>query len=289
MEDRLLELKKFANGTITVSETSAGSISDVFTKTVKFVQDALGTVRYNNEQIKKLKEHHQTATLNEQETKISQDLNRILNENNAVFKRVKDQMAELNKDVEASQKSAPDEPETRMKATSYQALTAKFQEVLKESQTIQSEFKSAVKGKIARQAKMVDETLTDQQVEEICNDPEGAAKLMASKMYGQGHTKLQNAVSDIQDKYKDILKLEASVQLVHQMFMDMALLVHAQGEMLNNIELNVKESKDYMLKSVKRLDDAKQDNISARKKMCIILGCVVVIAIILTIFFVVKK
>ncbi len=59
-----------------------------------------------------------------------------------------------------------------MKATSYQALTAKFQEILKESQAIQSEFKSAVKGKIARQAKMVDNTLTDQQVEEICNDPE---------------------------------------------------------------------------------------------------------------------
>jgi len=287
MEDRLLELKKFANGTITLNETSAGSISDVFTKTMKFVQDALGTVRYNNEQIKKLKDQHQTATLNEQETKISQELNRILNENNAIFKRVKDQMAELNKDVEASQKSAPDEPETRIKATSYQALTAKFQDILKESQAIQSEFKNAVKGKIARQAKMVDNTLTDQQVEEICNDPEGAAKLMASKMYGQGHTKLQNAVSDIQDKYKDILKLEQSVQLVHQMFMDMAMLVHAQGEMLNNIELNVKESKDYMNKAVGRLDDAKQDHMAARKKMCMLLGCVVIIGIILTIYFVV--
>ena len=51
-----------------MNETSAGSISDVFTKTMKFIQDALGTVRYNNEQIKKLKEQHQTATLNEQET-----------------------------------------------------------------------------------------------------------------------------------------------------------------------------------------------------------------------------
>jgi len=50
-----------------LNETSAGSISDVFTKTMKFIQDALGTVRYNNENIKKLKEQHQTATLNEQE------------------------------------------------------------------------------------------------------------------------------------------------------------------------------------------------------------------------------
>lgn len=38
---------------------------------------------------------------------ISQDLNRILNENGAVCKKVKDQMEELNKDVEASRKNAP--------------------------------------------------------------------------------------------------------------------------------------------------------------------------------------
>ena len=106
-----------------MNETSAGAISDVFTKTVKFIQDALETVRYNNEQIRKLKEQHQTATLNEQESsnslsfvtwptshryvEISQELNRILNENSAICKRVKDQMEELNKDVEASKTSAP--------------------------------------------------------------------------------------------------------------------------------------------------------------------------------------
>jgi syntaxin 1B/2/3 len=253
---------------------------------LKFIQEALGTVRLNNDTVRKLREQHQTATLNEQETKISRELNRILNENNAIFKRVKDQMEELNTDVQASQAKYPNEPETRIKATSYQALSAKFQDVLKESQAVQSEFKSSAKGKMERQVKMIDETLTDEQVEEICNDPEGAAKLMAQKIHGQGHTKLQNAVADIQDKYKDILKLEASVKLVHQMFMDMAILVSAQGEMLNNIELNVKESKDYMLKSVKRLDDAKQDHISARKKQCMIAACLIVIAIILIVVFV---
>jgi len=285
MEDRLLELKKFATNTITLSEINCGDISDVFIRTLKFIQEALGTVRLNNEQVRKLKEQHQNATLNEQETKISRELNRILNENSAIFKRVKDQMAELNNDVTASQEKYPNEPETRIKTTSYQALSAKFQDVLKESQAVQGEFKSAAKGKMERQVRMMDETLSNEQVDEICNDPEGAAKLMAQKMHGTGATKLQNAVADIQDKYKDILKLEASVKLVHQMFMDMAILVTAQGEMLNNIELNVKESKDYMLKSVKRLDDAKQDHIAARKKMCIIGAILIVIAVALYFIF----
>ena len=59
-----------------------------------------------------------------------------------------------------------------MKATSYQALSAKFQEILKESQSVQADFKGAVKQKIARQAKLIQEDLSDEQVEDICNDPE---------------------------------------------------------------------------------------------------------------------
>jgi len=34
------------------------------------------------------------------------------------------------------------------------------------------------------------------------------AKLISSKMVGGTNTRIQNAVSDLQDKYKDILKLE---------------------------------------------------------------------------------
>ena len=52
---------------------------------------------------------------------------------------------------------------------------------------------------------------------------------------------------------------------MHQMFLDMAMLVTAQGEMLNNIELNVQDSKAYMGKSIGRLEDAKKDHIAARK------------------------
>jgi len=36
----------------------------------------------------------------------------------------------------------------------------------------------------------------------------GAENLMADKLIGLGHLKLRNAVRDIQDKHKDIIKLE---------------------------------------------------------------------------------
>ena len=44
----------------------------------------------------------------------------------------------------------------------------------------------------------------------------------------------------VADKYKDVLKLEKSVEELHQMFLDMAFLVEQQGEMLDQIEFQAR-------------------------------------------------
>ena len=56
--------------------------------------------------------------------------------------------------------------------TTYQALSNKFSDILKDSQNVQVEFKAAVKSKMARQAKILDENLTDEQVNDVLNDPD---------------------------------------------------------------------------------------------------------------------
>jgi len=45
-------------------------------------------------------------------------------------------------------------------------------EILKESQNIQVGYKTAVRQKMNRQVKIIDPSLSEAQVEEICNDPE---------------------------------------------------------------------------------------------------------------------
>jgi len=49
------------------------------------------------------------------------------------------------------------------------------------------------------------------------------------------------------DKYQDVLKLEQSVAELHQMFLDLALLVEQQGEMLDQIEFQVKLHRAMLL------------------------------------------
>jgi len=206
----------------------------------------------------------------------------LINENNKYCQDIKADLEQMDEEVQRSKQKEPDEPETRIKDINCRALKDRFFNILQESQNAQLGYKNAVRNKIARHAKIIDPTLTEEQVETVCNDPNGANQLLANKMLGTGHIKIRNAVADIQDKYKDIIKLEKSVAMIHQMFIDMQMLVQAQGEMLDNIEINVGEAKDYVVKANKQLASAKKDHIRSKKcKCCILIILMIIIGIII--------
>jgi len=86
----------------------------------------------------------------------------------------------------------------------------------------------------------------------------------------------------VADKYNDVLTLEASVTELHQMFLDFALLVEQQGELLDQIEFQVKSAGDYIDDGNVDIVKAIEKQKSVRKKQCwIILIILIIIAIIL--------
>jgi syntaxin 1B/2/3 len=80
-------------------------------------------------------------------------------------------------------------------------------------------------------------------------NPQLAQEMLQRKIYGQASITLKNTVSDIQDKFRDIQKLEASVNQCVALFNELATLVQAQGEQIDSIEANVAGAKDYVEKA----------------------------------------
>jgi len=56
----------------------------------------------------------------------------------------------------------------------------------------------------------------------------------------------RTAYANVAGKYQDVLTLEQSVAELHQMFLDFALLTEQQGELLDQIEYQVKSAADYV-------------------------------------------
>lgn len=111
-------------------------------------------------------------------------------------------------DIDESMKSNPNEPETRVKRTVHRTFAQRFRDVLRSSQSIQTEFKNAVQNRIKKQLKVIKEDATEEELNELAANPEECKQLMQKQVMGQAHSKMKNTVSDIEEKYKAILRLE---------------------------------------------------------------------------------
>ena len=95
---------------------------------------------------------------------------------------------------------------------------------------------------------------------------------------------------NVADKYQDVLALEASVAELHQMFLDFAVLTEQQGEMLDQIEFQVKSTSDFIDEANNDLGQAIEYQKLIRSKQCCLFGILlVVLGVIVGIIFAVAK
>ena len=75
-----------------------------------------------------------------------------------------------------------------------------------------------MKEKVTRQVKLIDKNISQEDLDYYVDNPDEAQTMLQQKIYGQASTTLKNTVNDIQDKFRDIQRLEQSVQQCVQLF-----------------------------------------------------------------------
>ena len=94
----------------------------------------------------------------------------------------------------------------------------------------------------------------------------------------QGRGQILDTVAEIQERHDAVRELERKLMELHQIFLDMSVLVEAQGEMLDNIEAQVGKSVEYVHRGNVALVSARAYQQSSRKYMCCSLICLLIIA-----------
>ena len=106
-----------------------------------------------------------------------------------------------------------------------------------------------------------------------------------------GSNQMQSSIQMEQDVDMDLLhereqaiqKLESDIMDVNQIFKDLGMLVHEQGEMIDSIEANVESSAVHVEQGRDQLYKAKEYQKKSRRKKCILLGVIILIIIILSV------
>nr|VDC78053.1 unnamed protein product [Brassica rapa] len=103
----------------------------------------------------------------------------------------------------------------------------------------------------------------------------------------QGRGQIMDTLAEIQERHDAVRDLEKKLLDLQQVFLDMAVLVDAQGEMLDNIENMVSSAVDHVQSGNNQLTKALKKQKSSRKWMCIAI-LILLIIIIITVVSVIK-
>ena len=251
-------------------------------------QKMINVIKSNNATLQKQKEILVNAFSSEDKNKVNAIIQQIINQNTEYQSKIKKTLDEnyvnFITDIEDNGNLYPQE--RRISKNLHGATVKNFQDAMIQFQSLESELKSINERMIIRSAEIASgKKLTDEEKKEIVLNPEMAQKMIQDKLSGQAHSKLQNAVRDLEERHAEIRKLENSIMEVHKLIEELAGLVNLQGEMIDDICENIAVSKSNVNDAEENIIKSKENLMSARKKMCIIIIIVLVIAGIVMLFY----
>ena len=252
-------------------------------------QKLINILKENNITLKKQKEVLINSVSSEDKNKVNAIIQQIISQNSQHQSKIKNILEEnynnFISDIEDNGNLSPQE--RRISKNLHGATVKNFQDIMIQFQSLESELKSINENNIIRSAEIASgKKLSNEEKKEIVMNPEMAQKMIQEKLSGQSHTKLQNAVRDLEERHAEIRKLEKSIMEVHKLIEELAGLVKLQGEMIDDICENIAASKSNVNDAEENIIKAKENMISARKKKCFILLIVAIIAVVFVVLFI---
>ena len=251
-----------------------------FIKSTREIQSKIKILKTNNDNLRSLKTLLIQSVAAEDKSKYNMKISSIIEESSNIQKEIKTTLENnfktFIKDLDINTNLF--EQEKRISRNLHGATVKNFQDVMLEFQSLESDLKSTNEGMIIRSAEIViNRQLSREEKKNIIESPEIAQKLIEEKLSGQAHSKLQNALQDLQERHDEIRKLEASILAVHALIEELAGLVRLQGEMIDNICDNISAAKDDAIKAEEDIFVSKKNMIHARKKKCVILIIILIV------------
>ncbi|XP_072319145.1 syntaxin-3-like [Eucyclogobius newberryi] len=275
MKDRLAQLKEKSDvggDDVEIPVESEAFMDDFFAQ-AEDIRISIEKMEESITEIKKLYSTILSAPTSEQKTQdaleaLTNEIKKAANNARNKLKSIEQQL-DSNTDERAS-------ADLRIRKSQHAILAKKFVEVMTKYNEAQMDFRDKSKGRIARQLEITGKATTDEELEEMLEGGNAAvfsAGITESKIN-------QQALNEIEARHKDIVRLESSIKELHDMFVDIAMLVENQGGMIERIESNMDQSVGFVERAVADTKKAAKFQQEARRKQMMIACCCVILALI---------
>ncbi|XP_023784193.1 syntaxin-3 [Cyanistes caeruleus] len=246
---------------------------DEFFAEIEETRQNIDKISENVEEAKKLYSIILSAPIPEQKTK--DDLEQLTAEIKKMANSVRNKLKSMERNIE--QDEARSSADLRIRKSQHSVLSRKFVDVMTKYNEAQVDFRERSKGRIQRQLEITGKNTTDEELEEMLES--GNPSIFTSGIMDSQISK--QALSEIEGRHKDIVRLESSIKELHDMFVDIAMLVENQGAMIDRIENNMDQSVGFVERAVADTKKAVKYQSEARRKKIMIMLCCIILAIIL--------
>lgn len=261
---------------------------------VDMVKKGISTIKEATNHVSMLTQEAIMATSTEKESQLSAEMKPSIEKANGQSKFTKNMLNALKEETTALKNKLENGEEVvsasdiRIRENLLNTLTRKFVEVMKEYQSAQAKYKNEIMKKTKRQVQIVKPDATEDEMEAVIRSG-GADKLIQEQILtGEANESIKYMYQNINQRYNEIMAIEASVQELHQLFLDMALLVEQQGELLDSIEYQVQQTEEHIEKGNVQMMGAIKHMISIRRTqaycccaLLVICGIVILVVVIM--------
>lgn len=235
---------------------------DEFFKEVEQVREMIDKIQSNVEEVKK--KHSNILSAPQTDEKTKQELEDLMAEIKKNANRVRGKLKNIEQNIEQEEqgRGPAATADLRIRKTQHSTLSRKFVEVMTEYNRTQTDYRERCKARIQRQLEITGKVTSDQELEDMLEQGNSAVFTQGIIMETQ---QAKQTLADIEARHADIIKLENSIRELHDMFMDMAMLVESQGELVDRVENHVEQSKEWAETGKKELFQASEYMSKARK------------------------
>ncbi|KAI9560001.1 syntaxin isoform X1 [Daphnia magna] len=261
---------------VAVTVEAQDGYMEAFFAEVNEIRENIDKIQANVEEVKK--KHSAILSAPQTDEKVKQELEDLMADIKKTANKVRSKLKVIEQNIEHEEQTNKSSADLRIRKTQHSTLSRKFVEVMTEYNRTQTDYRERCKGRIQRQLEITGRTTTNEELEEMLEQGNPAVFTQGIIMETQ---QARQTLADIEARHADIMKLENSIRELHDMFMDMAMLVENQGEMIDRIEYNVEHAVDYVQTATQDTKKALKYQSKARRKKIFIIICVSVTLVII--------
>nr|XP_005173165.1 syntaxin-3 isoform X3 [Danio rerio]XP_021336665.1 syntaxin-3 isoform X3 [Danio rerio] len=275
MKDRLEQLKATCDHDdedVEIAVDNAAFMDEFFSQ-IEDIRNSIDKIDENVAEVKKLYSVILSAPTSDQKTQ--DDLEALTNDIKKMANNARNKLKTIERNLETEEVERVS-ADMRIRKSQHAVLSRKFVDVMTKYNEAQVDFREKSKGRIQRQLEITGKATTDEELEEMLEG--GNAAVFTAGIVDSGISK--QALSEIEARHKDIVRLESSIKELHDMFVDIAMLVESQGGMIERIENNMDQSVGFVERAVADTKKAAKFQQEARRKKMMIMLCCAILGIV---------